>query len=114
MTFSEIVEATFLSFLEELRLAWWVEIITNKPQCTYYFGPFACFKEAELALPGYIEDLEDEAALGIAAEIKRYQPKDLTIFDDESKPAGVEPQCANAEHSRTWHTRGICLFNSTQ
>jgi len=82
MTLSEIVKATFLSVLEELRLAWWVEIVTNKPQCTYYFGPFACFKEAELALPGYTEDLEDEESLGIAVAIKRCQPKDLTIFED--------------------------------
>ena len=64
-------------------MAWWVEIVTDKPLCTYYFGPFANAKEAELAYPGYIEDLEQEKAVLIAVVSKRCQPKELTICEDE-------------------------------
>ncbi|MEI6064995.1 MAG: DUF1816 domain-containing protein, partial [Pseudanabaena sp. ELA748] len=30
----------FTSVLEKLGLAVWVEIVTDAPRCTYYFGPF--------------------------------------------------------------------------
>lgn len=81
MKYSEMVKEPFTFVLEQLGLAWWVEIVTDKPQCTYYFGPFASAKKAELALPGYIEDLEQEEAQGITVVSKRCQPKELTIFE---------------------------------
>lgn len=83
MKYLEMVKEPFTSILEQLGLAWWIEIVTDKPQCTYYFGPFASAKEAKLALPGYIEDLEQEEAQGIAVVSKRCQPKELTLFEDE-------------------------------
>ncbi|MBV9387858.1 MAG: DUF1816 domain-containing protein [Chroococcidiopsidaceae cyanobacterium CP_BM_ER_R8_30] len=64
-------------------LDWWVEIVTQKPKCTYFFGPFVCAKEAELAIPGYVEDLEQESVQGIAIESKQCQPTELTICEDE-------------------------------
>lgn len=74
--------------------AWWVEIVTESPRCTYYFGPFASSTEAESAKSGYIEDLEQEGAQGIKLAIKRCKPEKLTIFDEadvnswgKSKPA---------------------------
>jgi hypothetical protein len=70
------------SLLDGLGLAWWVEIVTEKPRCTYYFGPFLKFQEAQAAKPGYIEDLEQENAQGITASIKRCKPTVLTIADD--------------------------------
>lgn len=81
---------TFLSDFKELLLnlfhslgwAWWVEIVTQNPRCTYYFGPFLSSKEAHAGKAGYIEDLEQEGAQGITVTIKRCKPVNLTISDE--------------------------------
>ena len=62
--------------------AWWVEITTERPHCTYYFGPFATAVEADAATSGYVEDLESESAQGIQVAIKRCKPVQLTIDRD--------------------------------
>ena len=71
-----------ISITNVLRLAYWVEIVTNKPRCTYYFGPFINATEAKEAQYGYIEDLQNEDAQGIVVTIKRCKPNELTIFDE--------------------------------
>jgi aromatic ring-opening dioxygenase LigB subunit len=76
--FSEMVT----SLLEQLKLAWWLEIVTDKPHCIYYFGPFTYADEAQKAQLGYIEDLEQEHAQVITVKLKRHQPQELTTFDD--------------------------------
>jgi hypothetical protein len=81
--FLESTEAFFTSYLEQIGEAWWVEIVTKKPDCTYYFGPFASHREAQLSQLGYLEDLEQERPQLIAIEIKQCQPKELTVFKDE-------------------------------
>ena len=58
---------------------WWVEIQTDNPQCTYYFGPFETAEEARALQDGYLEDLRQEQARIITVEIKQCQPKELTI-----------------------------------
>ena len=58
---------------------WWGEIHTNRPQCTYYFGPFETVQEARGLQDGYLEDLMQEEARIITVEIKQCQPKELTI-----------------------------------
>ena len=70
------------SLLNQLGLAWWVEILTNSPRCTYYFGPFASAREARAAQAGYVEDLEQEGAEGIKVMVKRCQPPTLTVSED--------------------------------
>lgn len=60
---------------------WWVEIVTDLPRCTYYFGPFDSDKEASSNTPGYIEDLESEGAQRLSIRIKRCQPSELTLCD---------------------------------
>src|SRR5919202_3435361 len=80
--FLETTEEFFTFYLEKAGMAWWVEIVTKKPDCTYYFGPFASHREAQLSQLGYIEDLERERPQLIAIEIKQCQPKYLTIFED--------------------------------
>ncbi|ELR97942.1 DUF1816 domain-containing protein [Gloeocapsa sp. PCC 73106] len=65
-----------------LGLAYWVEIVTETPKCTYYFGPFLQAKAAENATEGYLEDLKNEGASGIKVQVKRCKPGDLTIFDE--------------------------------
>jgi Domain of unknown function (DUF1816) len=63
--------------------AWWIEIFTAQPKCTYYFGPFAGAGEAEVASHGFIEDLEGESAHGITIKIDRHsQPDLLTILHE--------------------------------
>lgn len=76
------MKETLTSLLQILGLAWWVEIITETPRCTYYFGPFASADEAQAAQSGYLEDLEQEGAQGIRVTIKRCKPTELTIADD--------------------------------
>jgi hypothetical protein len=68
--------------LDFLGLALWVEIVTDNPRCTYYFGPFLSEQEAIASKGGYIEDLENEGACGISVTIKRCKPTNLTIFDE--------------------------------
>lgn len=62
---------------------WWVEVVTDLPRCTYYFGPFDTDKEASSNTPGYIEDLESEGARRVSIRIKRCQPSELTICESE-------------------------------
>ncbi len=64
------------------KLPWWVKIITVKPKCVYYFGPFDSQLEARESQSGYIEDLTAEQAKGISIEIAQDRPKALTIVDE--------------------------------
>ena len=80
------MKETWTNILQALGVAWWVEVVTENPHCTYYFGPFASSSEATLAQPGYIEDLTQEGALNIKAVVKRCKPEQLTIYD-EKEPA---------------------------
>ena len=63
--------------------SWWVKIVTEIPHCTYYFGPFDSAREANHNQTGYIEDLEQEGAKGIAVLISQCQPQTLTICEEE-------------------------------
>ncbi|AFY57051.1 protein of unknown function (DUF1816) [Rivularia sp. PCC 7116] len=76
--FKEFVTNIF----ENFGLAWWVEITTKTPKCTYYFGPFLNGSEAKAAVKGYVEDLELEGAQGIMVDVKRCKPKALTVAED--------------------------------
>ncbi|HEY9621952.1 MAG TPA: DUF1816 domain-containing protein [Crinalium sp.] len=81
------------NLLNTVGMAWWVEIVTETPRCTYYFGPFASSQEAKTAQGGYIEDLEQENAQGIKVVVKRCKPSNLTIFDEvaDIAPRGIAP-----------------------
>jgi Domain of unknown function (DUF1816) len=74
-----------ISLLNFFGLAWWVEVKTSAPRCTYYFGPFLTAQEADTAKAGYIEDLENEGAQGLSVAIQRCKPIDLTVADDLGK-----------------------------
>jgi hypothetical protein len=76
------LKESLINLLHSLGWAWWVEIVTQNPRCTYYFGPFLNSKEAEVAKIGYVEDLEQEGAQGILVKVKRCKPNNLTISDD--------------------------------
>ncbi len=67
---------------DTVGLAYWVEIVTQNPKCTYYFGPFLNIEEAKIAEKGYVEDLEFEGAVLIGVDVKRCKPGNLTIVED--------------------------------
>jgi Domain of unknown function (DUF1816) len=83
MKLQEISSEMWTDILDNMGQAWWVEIITQSPNCTYFFGPFINTKSAQLAQPGYVEDLEQEASQIITVNIKRCQPKQVTIVEDD-------------------------------
>jgi Domain of unknown function (DUF1816) len=74
----------WIDILQLFSKAWWIEISTDLPNITYYFGPFITSTAAELSAPGYIKDLQAEAAQGIRVQVKRCQPKKLTIDHEEN------------------------------
>lgn len=76
------MQELWTNLLNVLGLAWWVEVKTDTPRCTYYFGPFVNAKLAELSQAGYVADLEQEGAQGIITSIKRCKPSKLTVSDD--------------------------------
>ncbi len=87
------MQEIFTNLIDLVGLAWWVEVKTESPRCTYYFGPFLTAAEAEAAKPGYVEDLQQEAAQGIEVVIKRCKPSQLTIDEDSlgEFPSKVTP-----------------------
>lgn len=84
------MKESLTNLIDFFGLAWWVEITTSVPQCTYYFGPFLTQEEAEASKDGYIEDLEGEGAEGIGVEVKRCKPKELTVCDYLGKIEGPQ------------------------
>lgn len=76
-------EEAFVAYLEKMGMAWWIEIITNQPKCIYYFGPFSSSDKAQSSSGTYIEDLEQKNVQVINVDIKRGQPQQLTILEDE-------------------------------
>ena len=64
---------------------WWIKVVTQEPSCTYYFGPFDSATEAQLIQAEYIQDIQEERAEGISAQIQQCQPQQLTIFDEDSE-----------------------------
>lgn len=76
------IKDLLLSIFEFFGWAWWVEIVTENPRCTYYFGPFIRRNDAESATVGYVEDLEVEGAQKINVVVKRCKPNNLTVFED--------------------------------
>ncbi|WP_052128842.1 DUF1816 domain-containing protein [Neosynechococcus sphagnicola] len=77
------MQEALLKIVNTLGYAWWVEVITEQPACTYYFGPFMFDSSAHAATSGYVEDLAQEGAQGIHAVVKRCKPVKLTIAADE-------------------------------
>lgn len=83
-----IVSTIFGSDEKQNGYAWWVKINTDKPVCTYYFGPFDNSDEARSHQGGYIEDLKNEGADVFTPQIQWCKPEKLTIYDEESVSEG--------------------------
>lgn len=93
-------------FLDTLGWAYWIEITTEQPRCTYYFGPFLSVQEAKLEQPGFIEDLQEEGAKSIKVGIQRCQPQELTIFDESVDRLDFKPVLAFNQHIRNIRKAG--------
>nr|WP_275333517.1 DUF1816 domain-containing protein [Nodosilinea sp. TSF1-S3]MDF0367098.1 DUF1816 domain-containing protein [Nodosilinea sp. TSF1-S3] len=76
-----MIKQLFLNLAQLGKGDWWIEIITSKPQCIYYFGPFATLQEAEAMEPGFVEDLLEEGVYTLQAIVKQCHPTQLTIFE---------------------------------
>ncbi len=74
------MQETIRRIVNVLGLACWVEIKTERPCCTYYFGPFLTRNSARAATEGYLEDLRLEMAQGFQVSIRRCRPQELTVF----------------------------------
>lgn len=72
---------------ECIEFGWWIEIFTIQPISLYYFGLFEQRSDALLAQDGYVEDLRAEGAEIIAIQIKRCQPRQLTMSQFDLKPS---------------------------
>jgi Domain of unknown function (DUF1816) len=74
----------FISMLEKLGMAFWIEVSTEVPRCIYYFGPFFSRSDADQAKPGFEEDLIQEGASGITSMMfQRPTPDILTLELDQ-------------------------------
>jgi hypothetical protein len=70
---------------KEEGFAWWIEIITTNPSCTYFFGPFDSVDEAKEHQGGFVEDLTQEGATVLSPQIKWCKPKELTIYMEKER-----------------------------
>lgn len=55
----------FRSFGNSCGLAWWAKVETNKPEVTYWFGPFLTKRSLHLNLLGFEDDLSGEGSKAI-------------------------------------------------
>ena len=85
------MKEVLIGILNALGRAYWIQIETKQPSCTYYFGPFLTVQEAKLAQIGYIEDLTQEGALEIVVEIKRCKPTELTVIKEREEKLDFNP-----------------------
>jgi len=71
------------------EVGWWVEIITQSPFCTYYFGAFDTLDRAEIAKSCYVEALEQDGACGISTRVQQGSPTNISHFEDEGRESSV-------------------------
>ncbi|MFB2923364.1 MULTISPECIES: DUF1816 domain-containing protein [Aerosakkonema] len=88
-----------ISILNLFGLAWWIEIQTQSPRCTYYFGPFLSAKDAEAEIGGYQEDLKAEGAQVSAVLVKRCKPAKLTVEYETSERSNRKGSSAYRDRS---------------
>jgi len=73
----------WLKILQAVGRAFWIEIITENPKCTYYFGPFLNGLEAIAAKAGYVEDLTTEGATILKLEVNRCKPPEMLTIEED-------------------------------
>lgn len=62
---------------------WWVEVDTESPNRTYYFGPYQSRDEASNNTSGYIKDMENKGSKNITINLKQgRQPTQLKASEE--------------------------------
>jgi hypothetical protein len=73
------------------ELGWWIEIFSAQPPCLYYFGAFDSAQEAEVLQDGFVQDLIEDGAQGIAVRLQWCQPTEITIEDRSQNRSEFPP-----------------------
>ncbi len=68
------------NFGNTLGVAWWAKVETNKPNVTYWFGPFLTRRSLKLNLSDFEQDLSIEGSNSVRHTFVRGRRKEpLTI-----------------------------------
>ena len=68
------------NFGNKLGLAWWAKIETEKPNATYWYGPFITKRSLKENIPSFIEDLIKEGSTNIKQKYVRCKKEEpLTV-----------------------------------
>lgn len=72
---------SFFSILEATQSSkfWWIRVVTQRPNYTYYFGPFLDRVTAENKQMGFIEDLTSEDAVIDQVSVLLCEPSAVTV-----------------------------------
>lgn len=65
----------------EQELHWWIEVSMQNPESQMCFGPYETYREAELDLAGFVEDLSEEGVTNMVVTIQRCRLQSLTLVD---------------------------------
>ena len=80
------ITAFFKFFEQKADSQWWVRIKAESPEYTYYFGPFETREIAQEKLPGFVEDLHNEAAHISDCTVEFCTPPQPTIRGNHQPP----------------------------
>ena len=68
------------NFGNKLGLAWWAKIETEKPNVTYWYGPFITKRSLKENMQSFINDLSDEGSTIIEHTLVRCKKEEpLTV-----------------------------------
>lgn len=62
---------------KEPKFGWWIEIVTNKPKYTYYFGGFDSYWEIKSLKYKYIQDFKKKEIEIVNIQVLQCQPEEL-------------------------------------
>ena len=68
------------NFGNKLGLAWWAKIETEKPNTTYWYGPFITKRSLKENMSSFIKDLSEEGFISIKHSFVRCKKEEpLTL-----------------------------------
>ena len=68
------------NFGNKLGLAWWAKIETEKPNTTYWYGPFLTKRSLKENMSAFIKDLSEEGILNIKHQLLRCKKEEPLTF----------------------------------
>ena len=68
------------NFGNKLGLAWWAKIETQKPNITYWYGPFITKRSLNENMSSFLKDLSEEGSINIKYSFIRCKKEEpLTV-----------------------------------